>query len=178
MHHVLTFTPPAFTEVLRDVVVKSGQHLRLRCRLSSLPTQPYTVTWTKNQRCIENDENVTVVKEGCTLSLDLASTETADTGHYKCFVTCSSRQITCTAYVAVIGKKPVRIILSCCGNKVPFSANRRRSAGRASFSFCPIRKLCDESESYTRPKALAERCTKFPKVNSRVVSHCFTFPVN
>ena len=104
MHHVLTFTPPVFTEVLHDVVIKSGQRLRLRCRLSSLPTHPYTVTWTKNQRCLENDENVTVAKDGCTLSLDLASTETADTGHYKCFVTCSSRQITCTAYVAVIGK--------------------------------------------------------------------------
>lgn len=146
MHHVLTFTPPAFTEVLHDVVVKSGQHLRLRCRLSSVPTHPYTVTWTKNQRCIENDENVTVAKEGCTLSLDLASTETADTGHYKCFVACSSRQIACTAYVAVIGKNlsepvcPVVVTSAIFGKS---SEKRRKNF----VSFCPIRKLCDESES-------------------------------
>ena len=104
MHHILTFTPPAFTDVLRDAVVKSGQHLRLRCQLSSLPTHPYTVTWTKNKLCIENDDNIIVVKDGCTLALDLTSTETADTGHYKCTITCASRRISCSAYVAVIGK--------------------------------------------------------------------------
>lgn len=115
MHHVLTFTPPAFAEVLHDVIVKSGQHLRLRCKLASPPTHPFAVTWTKNELCIENDENVSVVKDGCTLSLDLLSTETANTGHYKCIVTCASRRITCSAYVAVIGKKQTS--LSSWGNK-------------------------------------------------------------
>ena len=107
MHHVLTFTPPAFSEVLHDVVVQSGQHFRLRCLLSSLPTHPYTVTWTKNKLCVENDENITIIKEGCALSLDFVSTETANTGHYKCIVTCQSRRITCSASVAVIGNKNI-----------------------------------------------------------------------
>lgn len=99
------FTPPAFNQVLHDVTVKSGQHVRLQCKLSSLPTHPLTVTWTKNQRCIETYDNITLVNDGCTLALDIAPTETADTGHYKCSVTCGSRRITCSAYVAVLGKR-------------------------------------------------------------------------
>lgn len=105
MHNVLTFTPSAFHEVLHDVSVKSGHHLRLQCKLSSLPTHPLTVTWTKNQHCIENYDNVTLVNDGCTVALDITPTETADTGHYKCSVTCGSRRITCSAYVAVLGKQ-------------------------------------------------------------------------
>ncbi|XP_068751668.1 kalirin-like isoform X6 [Montipora capricornis] len=96
-------TEITFSEVLHDVVVQSGQHFRLRCLLSSLPTHPYTVTWTKNKLCVENDENITIIKEGCALSLDFVSTETANTGHYKCIVTCQSRRITCSASLAVIG---------------------------------------------------------------------------
>ena len=105
MHYVLTFTPSAFHEVLHDVSVKSGHHLRLQCKLSSHPTHPLTVTWTKNQHLIENYDNVTLVNDGCTLALDITPTETADTGHYKCFVTCGSRCISCSAYVAVLGKR-------------------------------------------------------------------------
>ena len=104
MHHVLTFTPSAFTEVLHDVIIKSGQHLRLRCQLSSLPTHPYTVTWTKNKRCIENDDYITIVSDGCTLALDISSAETVDTANYQCIVTFASRRITSSAYVAVVGK--------------------------------------------------------------------------
>lgn len=103
MHNVLTFPPSAFIEVLRDVTVKSGHHLRLQCKLSSLPTHPLTVTWTKNQHAIENYDNVTLVNDGVTLALDVTPTETADTGHYRCSVTCKSRRITCSAYVAVLG---------------------------------------------------------------------------
>lgn len=105
MHNVLTFTPPAFHEVLHDVCVKSGHHLRLQCKLSSLPTHPYTVAWNKNQHSLGNYDNITLVIDGCTLALDITPTETADTGHYKCSVTCGSRRITCSAYVAVLGKR-------------------------------------------------------------------------
>lgn len=104
MHNVLTFTPSAFIEVLRDVTVKSGHHLRLQCKLSSLPTHPLTVTWTKNQHAIENYDNIRLVKDGVTYALDITQTETADTGHYRCSVTCGSRRITCSANVAVLGK--------------------------------------------------------------------------
>lgn len=104
IQRVLTFTPSAFTEGLHDVAVKSGQHLRLRCLLSTLPTYPYVVTWTKNDECIENDDNITIITDGCALSLDFFSTETTDTGHYKCIVSCKSRRITCSAYLTVIGK--------------------------------------------------------------------------
>jgi len=109
MHYILTFTPPAFRQVLHDVTVKSGHHLRLQCKLASFPTHPLTVTWTKNQHCIETYDNVTIVNDGCSLALDITPTETADTGHYKCSVTCESRRITCSAYVAVLGKKKLRI---------------------------------------------------------------------
>ncbi|CAH3018961.1 unnamed protein product [Porites evermanni] len=92
-----------FTRVLHDVVVKSGQHLRLCCQLSSLPTHPYTVTWTKNKKSIEKDENIRIVNDRCTLGLDILSTETSDTANYHCTVTCASRRITCSAHVAVLG---------------------------------------------------------------------------
>ncbi|XP_066016290.1 kalirin isoform X11 [Pocillopora verrucosa] len=92
-----------FIEVLRDVTVKSGHHLRLQCKLSSLPTHPLTVTWTKNQHAIENYDNIRLVKDGVTYALDITQTETADTGHYRCSVTCGSRRITCSANVAVLG---------------------------------------------------------------------------
>ncbi|XP_067020221.1 kalirin-like isoform X6 [Acropora muricata] len=96
-------TEITFTEGLHDVAVKSGQHVRLRCLLSTLPTHPYIVTWTKNDKCIENDDNITIITDGCALSLDFFSAETTDTGHYKCIVSCKSRRITCSAYLAVIG---------------------------------------------------------------------------
>ncbi|KAK2561484.1 Kalirin [Acropora cervicornis] len=96
-------TEITFTEGLHDVAVKSGQHLRLRCLLSTLPTHPCIVTWTKNDECIENDDNITIITDGCALSLDFFSAETTDTGHYKCIVSCKSRRITCSAYLAVIG---------------------------------------------------------------------------
>ena len=117
MHNVLTFTPSAFIEVLRDVTVKSGHHLRLQCKLSSLPTHPLTVTWTKNQHAIENYDNIRLVKDGVTYALDITQTETADTGHYRCSVTCGSRRITCSANVAVLGKS------KCCQIRYPLLLN-------------------------------------------------------
>ena len=140
MHHVFYFTLSAFTRVLRDVVVKSGQHLRLFCQLSSLPTHPYTVTWTKNKKSIEKDENIRIVNDRCTLELDILSTETSDTANYHCTVTCASRRITCSAHVAVLGKKLSKPVWPVVVTSAVFGKTSDKKLNNFWF-YCPIRSI-------------------------------------
>lgn len=143
MHHVFYFTLSAFTRVLHDVVVKSGQHLRLCCQLSSLPTHPYTVTWTKNKKSIEKDENIRIVNDRCTLELDILSTETSDTANYHCTVTCASRRITCSAHVAVLGKKLSKPVWPVVVTSAVFGKTSDKKLNNFWFYY-PIRSILNE----------------------------------
>lgn len=154
MHHVFYFTLLAFTRVLHDVVVKSRQHLRLCCQLSSLPTHPYTVTWTKNKKSIETDDNIRIINDRCTLGLDIASTETSDTAKYHCTVTCASRRITCSAYVAVLGKRLSKAVWPVVVTSAVFGKTSDKKLNNFWF-YCPVRSIL-KNECLVLPKRVPE----------------------